>query len=138
MPTESYVVSFDFRIDSLGNFNRETDSVAISGAQNATVESDTNTGWTIRAVGNEAPKNWTFITGSGKNKKQIDSDIPVREGNVYSFQITVDPQAKTWEPAIGVNGGKVKNIQGHENLRIPQSQENHLLANTKFPMANGR
>lgn len=114
-PALPYTITFDLRIDELGNFNRVKDYMAVCGDRDAVLNATEWTGWKVFAVGSDAqggkPGNWKFLAGSKKIPlPDIDSGVPVREGAVYSFCIEIDPHAGTWTPAIGMNGVAPKNF----------------------------
>jgi len=113
--TKPHVVSFNFRIDVLNRFGEASDRLSICNRNVSQMEYERegrpSSGWHICMVGkgNKYAKsgNWALLRRDKKGKPiGVDSGIPPREGNTYSFRILVDPPARQWTPSIAVNGGK--------------------------------
>jgi len=113
--TKPYVVSSNLRIDVLNRFTESRDRLGICSRNipqsEAGREGQLSTGWYICVVGkgNKFGKSGSWIFFARNRKGQaigVDSRIPAREGNTYSFRILVDPSARQWTPSIAVNGGK--------------------------------
>jgi len=112
--TKPYVVSFDLRVDNLGRFAEGGDRLSICSRNQSQVDYartvDISSGWHICTVGRRSrlgrSGNWVFLGRNERGKaSNVDSGIPVREGDVYSIRILVDPAAKKWTPSIAVNAG---------------------------------
>ncbi|NLE39621.1 MAG: FecR domain-containing protein [Pirellulaceae bacterium] len=124
-----YVVSFSLRIDSLGRFLGDTqNSFAVCSTSTADLDKDIpRSGWRIhfsdKRFDQVVARNWYFASGTeGGGSARIDSGIPVREGDTYSFRILFDPVAKQWSPSIAVNGGKWTRFDA-VGVRSPGSAE---------------
>jgi len=113
--TKPHVVSLNLRIDVLNRFTEAGDWLSICSRSIPHTELGhgwpASSGWHICVVGKGSKRaksgNWAFLQ---RNKKghvtDVNSGIPAREGNTYSFRILVDPPARQWTPSIAVNGGK--------------------------------
>jgi len=113
--TKPYVVSLNLRIDVLNRFAEARDRLSICSRRVSQVEYErergVSSGWHICVAGKSdkyaKSRNWAFLQRDKKGKRfGVDSGIPAREGNTYSFRILVDPPARQWTPSIAVNGGK--------------------------------
>jgi len=113
---QPYVVSFSVRIDSLSRFDDLGDLLNFHNSIMSRIKGSQlrlASGWHIRMGTYKGqsvkPRNWAFISSDGKREtKRVDSGIPVREGEIYSFRVFVDPTARRWVPSIAVGGGEWK------------------------------
>ncbi|HLA83518.1 MAG TPA: FecR family protein [Thermoguttaceae bacterium] len=109
-----YVLTFTVRIDSLNLFDDPGDLLIFSNnvaSRLKRTKLNVTSGWHVRMGAQEddplKARNWFFISGDGKGASEdIDSGIPVREGETYSFRVLFDPPARRWVPSIAVNGGE--------------------------------
>jgi len=113
--TRRHVVSFNLRVDALDRFAEKADRLSVCSRSVSKAQFDQEglptSGWHVCTVGkaNKHGKsgNWAFLCRQKNGfAAGVDSGIPVKEGDVYSFRILVDPEAGRWTPSIAVNGGK--------------------------------
>ncbi|MGD9128375.1 MAG: FecR family protein [Planctomycetia bacterium] len=103
--TKPYVVSFDYRIDALDGFPKQGEWLTLCSRSSKS----SGNGWHISLIHQRDHQsgNWSFWCHDKTGEvARIDSEIPVREGDTYSFRILVDPETAQWTPSIAVNGGK--------------------------------
>jgi hypothetical protein len=131
--TKRHVVSFNLRVDTLNRFGEKTDRLSVCSRSVSKPQDDdgrlSTSGWHVCTVGkaNEDGKtgNWVFFCRKKNGARSgVDSGIPVKEGNVYSFRILVDPQAGQWTPSIAVNGGKYTSFPPMRTRSKGTPQEN--------------
>jgi len=111
-----YVISFDLRIDALGQFNDPLDAVSICSNVGRKLPTFDNAGWHIQvlgSVGGSTTRYWRFHDRYNGHRKlrAVSSRVVVRQRSTYSFRILVDPQAKQWKPSIAVDGGRPKTFR---------------------------
>jgi hypothetical protein len=124
-----YELSFDLRVDELGQFDDELDTLRIYADQRVSLQSSPTIGWVIRAAATDrdgiAPRRWTLFDGDGKGNltKVVDTGLDIQEGGVYSFRILVDPVANVWKTSLSANGGKFKTFEPQAIRAANTSQE---------------
>ncbi|MBN1909656.1 MAG: FecR domain-containing protein [Pirellulales bacterium] len=116
--SDPYIVTFDLRVDDLGQFDRDFDTITISMGGKPGRYTNPNTCWAVRVAGGLDSetgilgRHWKFHDGDGKGGyREVDSGVTMEEGRVYNFRILVDPPKKCWTPSISVDGGPAKTFK---------------------------
>ena len=124
---QAFTISWDWRLDDAYTAGDQDRINFFSNASAASTSTSSSNGWIIGAAGQMYGNNFYFYNsadGSFNTSNAVDTGIAVAPGTTYSFSVTVNPVAKTYDASIS-NGSAMFSDTGL-NFRNPTAGLDYL------------